>query len=131
MANLIPWSDQYLIGIDEIDQQHKYLFELINESLQCDEMAKLKLSLIQLYKYTREHFKAEETLMKSISYGKYELHVQKHNELIIMLNNKSKEALDDPTKRDELDNFLAGWLIRHIVRNDLDISRFLKKRSNR
>ena len=126
MANLILWSDDYAIGVDEVDQQHKYLFDLINEALQCDEKANLKLLLMRLYKYTREHFKAEEDLMKVIGYTQYEQHKEMHNQLIGKLNKKSEEAISDPTKRNELNGFLASWLISHIIGEDTDIGNFLR-----
>ena len=63
MANLVAWVDDYLIGVNEVDQQHQYLFQLINETLQCNDKTTLQLSLVKLYKYTREHFNAEEALM--------------------------------------------------------------------
>ena len=126
MANLLTWLDDYLIGIDEVDQQHKYLFGLINETLQCDKTTKLQLSLTRLYKYTREHFNAEEALMKDIGYSNYKEHQEQHNLLITKLNEKSSDALRDPTKRDELDSFLVSWLVLHILGEDADIGNFLQ-----
>ena len=31
MEDLIDWSDVYLIGIDEIDKQHKKFFKVVHE----------------------------------------------------------------------------------------------------
>ena len=129
MTKIISWLDAYSIGIDDVDQQHKYLFELINETLQCNEKEKLQLSLMQLYKYTREHFNAEESLMKEIFYPKYEQHKEIHNQLITELNKKSKEAIDEPTKRDKLDVFLVRWLIVHILGDDVCIGDFIRKQA--
>ena len=126
MTNIIPWSDGYIIGIDKVDQQHKYLFELINKIIQCAEKTKLQLLLIQLYKYTREHFKTEETLMKEVNYTQYSQHVDKHNRLLKKLTEKSNVDLDDPMKKEELDSFLINWLIQHTLKEDADIDNHIK-----
>ncbi|MCG6202089.1 bacteriohemerythrin [Psychromonas antarctica] len=127
MTKNISWTDDYAIGIDEIDQQHKFLFKLINDTLRSDLKEQLQISLLQLYKYTREHFTAEESLMKEICYPQYKQHRELHNQLITELNKKSKEALNDPTKRDKLDNFLVSWLIVHIIGEDIHIGEFFKR----
>ena len=129
MTKMISWLDDYLIGVDDIDQQHKYLFELINETFKCSEREKLQLSLVKLYRYTREHFNAEESLMKDIHYPEYEQHKKAHNQVITELNVKSKEALDDPTKRDKLDVFLVRWLVVHIIGDDVCIGDFIRKKA--
>lgn len=48
-----------------------------------------------------------------------------HNQLIIKLNEKSKEAVVDPAKKDGLDGFLVNWLIKHILSQDADIGDFV------
>ena len=93
MAESITWSDSYIVGIDEIDQQHKYLFGLIDESIQCKEEKKLQLCLIRLYEYTKEHFKAEEHIMKIIGYSNYEQHQEQHSLLIKKLKKIFKEDI--------------------------------------
>ncbi|WED23011.1 bacteriohemerythrin [Vibrio sp. JC009] len=127
MANLIPWSDDYAIGVDEVDQQHKYLFDLINEVLQSNEDEKLKSSLLKLYRYTREHFRAEEALMERAGYPQYEQHKEMHNLLILKLNDSSTETMNNPSRRDALDEFLTSWLVKHILEKDMDIGRFMQE----
>lgn len=129
MANIISWLDDYLIGIDEVDKQHKYLFDLVNEMIQCEQKDKLQLLLIKLYKCTREHFNSEEVIMKKIGYPKYEEHKELHNQLIGMLNEKAKIAIFDPLKRDELNDILRSWIVTHILQDDLDIANFMIKKT--
>jgi hemerythrin len=126
MLNFITWRDDFLLGVDEVDQQHKYLFELINETLQCEKKTTLQASLKKLENYTKEHFSAEEALMKTLGYSNYKQHQEKHNLLVIELNEKSTEALRDPMKKGELDSFLISWLILHILGDDLDIGEFCR-----
>lgn len=129
MTNMITWKDDYLIGVDSVDQQHQYLFDLINETLRCNDKSTLQLALLKLYKYTREHFTDEEALMKSTGYANYKEHQQQHNALIITLNEKSSSALQDPNKRSELDSFLVSWLVVHILKEDVHIGEFLQNKT--
>ena len=128
---MIIWKDEYQIGVDEVDQQHQFLFRLINETLKCNERAALQLCLVKLYKYTREHFNAEEAIMKKIGYEDYKQHQKQHNVLISTLNKKSSLALEDPTKRPELDSFLVSWLIVHIMGQDMPIGDFLRNKASK
>ena len=127
--NKIAWSDDYLIGVEIIDLQHKYLFKLINKTLQCKEKVELQLALINLYKYTREHFTEEETLMRNSGYIDYEQHQKHHNLLITELNEHSQKALKTPEKKEGLEIFLEKWLISHIREEDLKIGSFLYEKS--
>lgn len=128
MVNSITWTDNYIIGIDEIDQQHKYLFSLINKMIQCsDEKSKFQLYLKHLNEYTIWHFNAEENLMKSIGYDNYQQHQKSHLSLIKKLRKKSKAALKNPMKREKLNDFLVRWLLLHVLGEDIQISTFLQK----
>ncbi|MDA7746784.1 hemerythrin family protein [Psychromonas sp.] len=125
MENTLTWLDDYLIGIDAVDKQHQFLFELIDKTLKCKEKTELQLALIKLYKYTREHFNDEEALMRDCGYAGYEEHVKQHNILISELNHKSKIALNNLEERNNLDTFLVNWLVIHILEEDINIGDFL------
>lgn len=65
--HIIEWSDDFALGIDEIDEQHKALVGMINaldasthSEYSADNMRRL---LAELNDYVREHFGFEERLM--------------------------------------------------------------------
>ena len=64
----IDWSDEYLLGVPEIDQQHKKLVAIANElydvvlGSEADFKAKMPVVLKTLTDYTKYHFSTEEAL---------------------------------------------------------------------
>ena len=126
MESPISWSDNYSIGIDEIDEQHKYLFGLINNIRQCDDIDKLKEHLVAIFKYTRVHFANEEQLMRDIDYPQYEKHKEIHGSLLMTLTDMSNEAVKDPSKKARFDKFLSTWLISHISYQDNHIGEYMR-----
>ncbi len=83
---IIEWSSQYSLGLDEIDEQHKSLLDLINRIwksivYRCDQ--KIIFSLVEeLEKYTLAHFAAEETFMRVTGYPDFDAHKKEHHKFV-------------------------------------------------
>ncbi|TQV89893.1 bacteriohemerythrin [Aliikangiella coralliicola] len=120
---LVTWSDELSVGIQEIDEQHKVLVNLLNQLYNAivhqhgNEDAKEILG--RLLEYTRVHFAVEESLMRILGYPDYDEH-KKHHELLLnevkMLGEKvmnGKKAIGF-----ELLHFLKKWLTKHIMEED-------------
>ena len=65
---LKKWSDDFLIGIDEIDSQHKRFFDashrLYDSILNCEGENAVEESVQFLRDYADEHFQTEEAFMQ-------------------------------------------------------------------
>jgi len=62
----LEWTPELGVGIVEIDEQHKRLFELINLSLECfysPSFVCIKDVVNQLIDYTTYHFTTEDSYM--------------------------------------------------------------------
>ena len=63
------WKDEYSVGIDSIDQQHKNLFSIVNEFhsavKQKSNKSEIFSILNKLIQYTEAHFKDEEKIAKA------------------------------------------------------------------
>ncbi|MGL1894707.1 MAG: bacteriohemerythrin [Spirochaetaceae bacterium] len=130
----MKWDDKYLIGIKDIDNQHKKLVEIIckfKDSLSdktlniVDEMGHIIKFLVS---YANYHFEAEEAFMERISYPDLELHKRIHSELItklkeVLVKLKSKQSYTPI----EFYYFLMKWLTEHIEGEDDKIGKFYKK----
>ena len=79
---LLNWSDDYLIGIDEVDSQHKEFFTIVHrlheECLLCEGENVIPEALEFLRNYAIRHFKAEQTLMEEHQYPRIDWHLSLH-----------------------------------------------------
>jgi len=120
---LFQWTEEFNIGIDEIDEQHHGLVTLLNqlhEAIREHHGSTASRQILdRLVEYTRTHFSLEESLMRLTNYPGRDAHKQQHEDLI-----RQVQALQ--TKLDEewiaisfeLLHFLKNWLMQHI--NDSD-----------
>ena len=128
--NPCEFSDEYLIGIDLIDREHKRLFALVEranhmvrdwfEGNNYDEITDI---LKELKEYTEIHFADEESYMRSINYEGYEAQKRAHDAFISRLEELDLKKIEDNPKEylSSLIEFLLGWLINHILQVDKKI----------
>lgn len=120
-------KEEYKIGVDHIDEQHKKLFELadkaymlLKDEFSLDKYDKIVNILEELKEYTIFHFKSEEEYMKSIEYKRLFTQKIEHDKFIKTLEEINYKDIDE--KQDEslvkILNFLNDWLIEHILKTD-------------
>ncbi|MBU0483466.1 MAG: hemerythrin family protein [Proteobacteria bacterium] len=126
----LEWNDHYLIGVEEIDVQHKMLLKIMRQvfSLKDQEASspELKKTLRELKKYAQFHFKSEEMLMELYSYPKYEDQKTEHK----LINAKLKTMMEQvKTENDisELLYFLIEWFVGHTRDKDRIMGIFINK----
>jgi len=129
---LVNWSDEYSVSIKEIDDQHKKLFDLLNELHEAMKAAKGKTVLgkvIQdLVSYTEFHFSSEEILMKNCKYPDFLKHKVKHDEFTAKVKEFSQKYIDGSfLLSQEIVQFLKNWLTEHIKESDKQYSMFIIK----
>ena len=131
--NPMKWKEEYNIGVELIDEQHKKLAGMIGE-LQTDLPAEEKNRRIGdtlkfLVGYAQKHFAAEEELMKMAKYPDYAYHKELHKKFageITAVLVKIKKGV--PVQVADLSNFLTGWLANHILKEDKKIGNFINRR---
>jgi len=116
------WTDSYLLGISEIDKQHRGFFELWeNECRNADlnNYDQLKSIIDKLESYILEHFKTEEELLRKSGYADIESHIAQHgffiqkvSEMKLELNYKNTLLFE------KLTMFIKKWFISHIMQTD-------------
>jgi hemerythrin len=132
MAKYIEWSDTLSVGIQEIDEQHKVLVDIINELHDAVHQRKGHEAcghiLNELGEYTRIHFAVEESLMRLLHYPAYEQHKAEHEALISDLSQFLERFKAGEGLTFELMNFLRQWLTKHIMESDMEYTdHFLSK----
>ena len=116
------WQDSYRVGNELIDSQHQYLFALATEVVDAKDKSELTNNAMKLFKYVREHFDHEETVMRKTGYPAHQEHVAMHETLINQLAAISSDIEKDRWSASALRQFMEEWLLGHIVETDTKLA---------
>ena len=148
MAETTLWKQEYLLNLDEIDDQHRYFFKLCGDVIQIaeratcdnDSISSIIRALGTIRTYAFLHFKTEEDIMLKYGFPGYLKHTGYHNgylqkmmefesgfrKLLIDMKNPS---MDDKLLRQFLigvAEFIADWWSIHIVTQDAKYADHIK-----
>lgn len=118
----IVWTEEYELGIEVIDNQHRRIVEYINQldALKHDAAgAEVVADVLQnLVDYTLSHFAFEEALMEEAGYREAAEHQLTHHTFVRKLEGIRRRFAGGVDVIDELTDLLQGWLLRHIMSDD-------------
>lgn len=122
--NQFAWSQEFSVGVDEIDEQHKMLFELLDRlflaAVKREDQQLTVEVLASLIDYTKTHFALEERLLEESGYPALPGHRLDHQHFIEQVNAMAhKFHVEDRSVTLDLINFLRNWLQNHIRRSDM------------
>ena len=124
MTDFLKWTDDLKVGNDAIDNEHKAMLDMANTFLQ--ELSKGKSEkvlhgiLTHLIDVSREHFKAEEkVLKKEVSADLFLHHRDEHKRLLEELRMLDNGFAAAKLGVDDILPFLQEWLFKHIKEIDL------------
>lgn len=129
---LIDWNDSLLIGVAEIDRQHRHLVEILNrvhEAMRAGSPHREMQRVMQdLVNYTRYHFDAEERAMREAGYPELAGHQQKHRAMVARVETFREEMMSGKaTVTMRLMLFLKEWLAKHILETDRRFGEYAAK----
>lgn len=123
------------VGVQDIDTQHKALFEKLNGLLaamsQGQGMQEIGPMLDFLARYVKAHFATEEQYMTRYGYPDEGSHRQQHQQFIrdfgtwaaeFQTKGATTELVLDVHRR------VTDWLVNHITRTDMLLGTFLQSR---
>ncbi|MDP1633714.1 MAG: bacteriohemerythrin, partial [Gallionellaceae bacterium] len=125
-----PWvgfDDSHLVGVAEIDEQHRNLVYLVNrlsEAVKKDESLEAVMQMFdELLVATTHHFETESRYMDAHHYPEREEHEQEHARLV-------SEALHMKSQLSQGREQLAlqsikDWLLGHITYSDKQLGAYL------
>ena len=128
---MFEFTDDCKIGIEHIDEEHKYLFDILNRAYilvttdyHSDYYQRLKEIIAELDHYAEQHFTHEEEYQKSIHYPYIAQHAAQHRQFedrlaAIDLSSISDDYEEQDETVQEILDFLVDWLINHIMRVDM------------
>ena len=124
---MFEWKEEYVIGIDNIDEQHKKIFEiagraysLLKNDFYVDKYDKIVGILGELRDYTIYHFKFEEEYMLKIGYKRYFSQKVEHDDFTAKIKSFNLEKIDKDQDAYimEIIEFITEWLVGHILVKD-------------
>ena len=133
-GNMYQFTDDCLIGVDQIDNEHRRLFELVNEVanlLMRNDINRSDVNavLMELDEYAVLHFKHEEEYMKEINDPELPRQKEMHQAFVTKLKEIEQldvEAKDDKETLKNIVEFAARWLFSHIISSDTMIGVYQK-----
>jgi hemerythrin-like metal-binding protein len=122
------WSEEFVLGLEEIDEQHRKIAEVLNRLLsnyqsisknpESDNTNQepLTVGMNLLYGELERHFHNEEKLMQEVDYPDYQDHALEHLMLLAEMKNYCERFANHA---EDLDlstlNSFKTWLITHML----------------
>ncbi|KAB2869125.1 MAG: bacteriohemerythrin [Bacteroidales bacterium] len=127
----LVWTESLTLYNNSIDNQHKRLFDLVNEVIDTDQIyprtEKFAQILSKLTDYGLEHFAHEEALMQKLNYPGLQEHKKDHLNYIYevsMFNLNFREA--NCTDPKIVVKFMRDWWYKHILAMDMHFGKFIR-----
>jgi len=132
----IVWDQAFSVGVEEIDQQHKQLVEIINHLIELDGISvsseRISDTLTRMTEYADYHFTSEERMMQSAGYPGTEAHKLEH---VAFMRKTAEFALGtmsyNQTVPHALVTYLKDWLLDHILVSDMQYKPFFEMKNSR
>lgn len=126
----IPWTDSLLVGIKNIDEQHRRLVDMVNQLHDEAEASGARCPspelVARLKNYAAEHFHIEEGYMQAFAYPDFEEHLREHEAFNSAVQSFEDGCADGSAHPAVVLEFLKSWLTNHILDSDIRMGRFLE-----
>jgi hemerythrin-like metal-binding protein len=129
----INWRDEFSVGVEEMDTQHKKLLAMINRLIEeqhtLTDPKTIADLLTAMTDYAREHFRAEEYLMAEYDYDRKTLQEKQHKEFIDKtVSFLSATNIGPNILSNALLDYLGSWLVGHILTEDMQYKDFFRSK---
>lgn len=126
-ASFASLPEEFLTGIEPVDQQHQRLVDMV---AQLEDVRKTAYPnkdqkheavggiVSEMIDYTIRHFAFEESLMQDAQYKFYSAHKRIHELLIKRAGEYKERWVSGEDIADELYDVLKRWLFNHILNDD-------------
>ncbi|MCK9379498.1 MAG: bacteriohemerythrin [Sulfuritalea sp.] len=126
---MIEWNLALSTGVPLLDEHHQKIFEWLTEleSAALDKRTLFSVyALVRLKHYTRDHFAAEEALMKSAGYPDLTRHMAEHAAFRARLGELQLKSIGQDISTDTV-KLLSDWLTHHITKTDMAYVPYMKQ----
>lgn len=133
---VINWKNEFSVGIQEMDDQHKKLLSMINrliaEQKTLTDPKTIADLLTEMTDYAQVHFRAEEYLMAEYGYDQKAKQEIQHQAFIDKtISFYSASDIGPNILSAALLDYLGTWLVTHILHEDMKYKDFFKSKGLR
>ena len=126
----IEFKDSYLLGNKIIDNEHRFLFELINsihDAILDGDIELYKKLIHSFHKQTIRHFKTEEQILSKLEYPDIEKHHVYHKNLLasIQISVINCQNLKDNTDVMTCFDEMIQFVINDVITGDMEFKAYL------
>ncbi|UCH72710.1 MAG: hemerythrin family protein [Rhodospirillales bacterium] len=128
----IEWTDEFLIGIPELDHEHRALVRDINRLHRAlgahPDRTRIADTLGEILARMQAHFALEESVMKEHAYPHYGPHKAEHEVLLDTVTGYIVRFNQEPGTDvvAGLGAKLGEWIVHHILTSDKKMSLMMK-----
>jgi hemerythrin len=122
--SLLEWKDEYLLGMDALDYEHKDLFDCVNQIYtQCSRRAGYDTvadCLGRLHARLAAHFALEEDTMRKMKNPHYAAHKAEHDRFLDEVTDAIASFGEqfDHQAIEDLAGSVQRWIVGHITTFD-------------
>ncbi|MDD5259862.1 MAG: bacteriohemerythrin [bacterium] len=128
----IEWDEKYSVNVKEIDEQHKGLFQMMNDLNDAVAAGKaqeiIDATVHKMIEYAKVHFTTEEKYMTKFNYHDYPVHKAEHDKFsikVMEMNGRLKAGVYIMST--EIARLLKDWLTNHILVTDKKYSAYFNE----
>lgn len=127
---LLQWKNQYSVGIEAVDHEHRELIDLINrlyeEFTAAGSRDAVEAFFGDLFRGISAHFALEERFMREHRYGELVQHKTDHERLLDEIRDIMELAREGAgLEQSELAKRLDAWFSRHFETHDAALHKAL------
>ena len=129
----IAWDDEFKIGNEKVDTQHKMLFDLlsvlVNQCIDGSSTELLQDTLDFLLNYIVQHFNDEESLQVRHNFPEYRKHKKMHDDFKLAVGDLVRRFIKKGSPDalcEDVNKLIIQWLVCHIQQEDKKIGQHIR-----
>ena len=137
-TEIVTWDENYITGIELVDNQHKELVNITNSLFSACLDGKEKAAMVfkdtmsHMVDYVRLHFAVEQELMKRVNFPDYDDHKLQHDLFIKDIITSANEFHGGKTFAPNVFvRTLKDWVFSHIAYYDQSYASYVEDQKNR
>ena len=127
----MEWDRELLVGIPEVDAQHRGLLwiasKVVQRAARGTSQSEVSSAMASLVRSFTIHFDLEESLMQQHRYPQFREHCLEHRNLLEKLKQLFQQSKEQPVSA-EMVTLVTDWLYGHIIAFDQEMASYLSKK---